>query len=282
MPTFPGEISTPKGVPAACQSDVPPPWNVLEVPGVKALIVGSLIGMGNSTYGDAARDPNMIDAVSAAAKAGGKDPWVRYCRALAATDALEKTLPDAALHEIDSLKIHVPSSKDRRGAATAARINTAGPADAAAGSPIAGIDAACQTLDGDAVATTLPAPYLHSNLAQQWLAALGRAAAPPNLPNYLGMQSQQLEALRWFMYVLVAWRPAWVLEMLADRYDQIFYFFCGKAGDAAADFTHTASPIGTDGKVNPFGCTLLVVLVFIGMRPKPAAATAMAGSCVIL
>ena len=160
--------------------------------------------MGSSAYGDAARDPNMIDAVSAAAKAGGKDPWVRYCRALAAADALEEALPDGALHEADSLHIHLPTSKDRRGAATAARTNTAGPADAAAGPPMAGVDAECHTIDDGTATTMITAPSLHTNLAQQWLAALGRAAAPPNVPNYFRVQPQNLEAMRWFMYVLVA------------------------------------------------------------------------------
>ena len=72
-----------------------------------------------------------------------------------------------------------------------------------------------------------------------------RVAAPLAMPASLHFQPQHLEALRWFIYVILAWRPAWLLEAAAKRYDAIFYFFVGKASDAAAGVTHAASPMDT-------------------------------------
>ena len=80
----------------------------------------------------------------------------------------------------------------------------------------------------------------------------------------------------------MAWRLAWLLEAVANRYDMIFYFFVGKASDAAAGVTHAASPMDrTTGKGKPFGCTILLILMAVRLRPHLTTATA-ASSCTIL
>ena len=176
----------------ACRHNDVANFDLMDVPGIKPLLVGGLMTMGSSTYAHAVRDPHMTSAVAAAAKSTGKDPWVKYYRALAAANALETVLPKEASKELDRMRSSYSLEGDRSTAATAPPIVRRAAPDVAARVPLRKHDIGTQTITDKGTI----------------IAMLMRMAAPPAMPAFLHFQPQHLEALRWLIYVVLAQRPA--------------------------------------------------------------------------